>query len=237
MSDVVEAVPARALAVYAHPDDPEVSCGGTLAAWAAAGCAVHVLIACAGDKGSTDGTVDPDELAARRAAEVTAAAAALGVHRVDTWGIADGELDRVDDLRARLVGLVRDIRPDVVVAPDPTAVFFGDGYVNHVDHRTLGWALLDAVAPAAASPLYFRDRGPAHQVAMLLLSGSLEPDVWVDIEPGLAAKVQALFCHTSQLAADADDWLADFVRARAEEEGRRAGVVLAEGFRRITLAR
>ena len=237
MSEVVEAVPARALAVYAHPDDPEVSCGGTLATWAAAGCAVHVLIACAGDKGSTDGSVDPAELAARRSAEVTAAAAALGVQRVDTWGVADGELDRVDDLRARLVGLVRDVRPEVVVAPDPTAVFFGDGYVNHVDHRTLGWALLDAVAPAAASPLYHRDRGPAHQVAMLLLSGSLEPDVWVDIEAGLEAKVQALFCHASQLAADADDWLADFVRTRAEEEGRRAGVARAEGFRRITLAR
>jgi LmbE family N-acetylglucosaminyl deacetylase len=237
MGDVVEAVPARALAVYAHPDDPEVSCGGTLATWAAAGCEVHVLIACAGDKGSTDASVDPGALATTRASEVAAAAEALGVRAVERWGVPDGELDRVDDLRARLVGLVRATRPEVVVAPDPTAVFFGDGYVNHVDHRTLGWALLDAVAPASASPLYNPDRGPAHQVGTLLLSGSLEPDVWVDIEAGLAAKVRALFSHTTQLAADADDWLADFVRSRAEEEGRRAGLGLAEGFRRITLAR
>jgi LmbE family N-acetylglucosaminyl deacetylase len=74
-------------------------------------------------------------------------------------------------------------------------------------------------------------------VATLLLSGSLEPDAWVDVAAGLDAKVRALFCHASQLAPDADVWLADFVRARAEEEGRRAGVGLAEGFRRITLAR
>jgi LmbE family N-acetylglucosaminyl deacetylase len=235
MGEVVEAVPARALAVYAHPDDPEISCGGTLATWAAAGCEVHVLIACAGDKGSMDASVEPVELAAARATEVAAAAAALGVSAVDRWAVPDGELDRVDDLRARLVGLVRAARPEVVVAPDPTAVFFGDGYVNHVDHRTLGWALLDAVAPAAASPLYEPDRGPAHQVGTLLLSGSLEPDAWVDIEAGLEAKVRALFSHTTQLAADADDWLADFVRSRAEEEGRRAGLGLAEGFRRITL--
>lgn len=228
-------VPARALAVYAHPDDPEVSCGGTLARWAAAGCSVHVVIACAGDKGSSDPTVDPGELAERRAEEMDAAATALGVADLVRWGHPDGALDLVADLRAELIGLVRSVRPDVVIGPDPTSVFFGDGYVNHVDHRTIGWALLDSVAPAAASPLYHRDRGPAHQVATMLLSGSLEPDVWVDIDEGLDAKVRALFCHTSQLAPDADEWLANFVRSRAEDEGRRGGIELAEGFRRIRL--
>jgi LmbE family N-acetylglucosaminyl deacetylase len=134
------------------------------------------------------------------------------------------------------VALVREVQPDVVVAPDPTAVFFGDGYVNHVDHRTLGWAVLDAVAPASSSPLYFRGRGEPHQVSTVLLSGSLEADVWVDVDAAVDAKVRALFCHRSQLAPDADDWLADFVRHRAEEEGRRAGLVAAEGFRRLRLA-
>ncbi|HVM01281.1 MAG TPA: PIG-L family deacetylase, partial [Acidimicrobiales bacterium] len=45
--------PSSALAVYAHPDDPEVSCGGTLARWAAAGAEVHVVVCAAGDKGSS----------------------------------------------------------------------------------------------------------------------------------------------------------------------------------------
>ena len=40
----ITAVPQRALAVYAHPDDPEVSAGGTIARWAAAGCEVHVVV-------------------------------------------------------------------------------------------------------------------------------------------------------------------------------------------------
>ena len=237
MAEVLAAVPARALAVYAHPDDPEVSCGGTLATWAAGGCDVHLVVACAGDKGSADPDADPAMLAARRAAEVTTAAAALGIAHVEQWAFPDGDLDRVDDLRARVVAAVRAVRPDVVVGPDPTAVFFGDGYVNHVDHRTIGWALVDAVAPAASSPLYHPDRGAPHQVSTLLLSGSLEPDVWVDVEAGLDAKVRALFCHTSQLAPDASDWLADFVRTRAEEGGQRAGLTVAEGYRRITLVR
>ncbi|MFI5053549.1 MAG: PIG-L deacetylase family protein, partial [Acidimicrobiia bacterium] len=45
-------VPTRALAVYAHPDDPEISAGGTLASWAAAGAEVWVLITTRGDKGT-----------------------------------------------------------------------------------------------------------------------------------------------------------------------------------------
>lgn len=235
MAELLADVPARALAVYAHPDDPEVSCGGTLAAWAAAGCEVHVVIACAGDKGSSDPAADPRALAEARAAEAEAAAAALGVH-VEQWGHPDGELDRVAGLRADVVAAVRGVRPDVVIAPDPTAVFFGDGYVNHVDHRTIGWAVLDAVAPASSSPHYFPGRGVAHHVSTMLLSGSLEPDVWVDIAAGLDAKVAAVFCHASQLADDAGDWLADFVRTRAAEEGKRAGAPYAEGFRRLRLA-
>jgi LmbE family N-acetylglucosaminyl deacetylase len=230
-------VPERVLAVYAHPDDPEVSCGGALARWSKAGAEVHVVVACAGDKGSSDPATDSAELAARRADEVRAAAEAMGVAGVELWAHPDGDLDRVPELRAELVGTLRRLTPDVVVAPDPTAVFFGDGYVNHVDHRTIGWAVLDAVAPAAASPLYHPDRGSAHQVGTVLLSGSLEPDVWVDIADGIDAKVRALFSHTSQLAADAEEWLADFVRHRAEEEGRRGGVGLAEGFRRLRFVR
>jgi LmbE family N-acetylglucosaminyl deacetylase len=237
MAEVLDETPARALAVYAHPDDPEVACGGTLAVWSAAGCEVTVVVAAAGDKGSDDPSAVPADLAERRADEVRAAAAALGVQRVELLGHPDGELAEAAGLRATMVQLVRSVRPDVVVCPDPTAVFFGDGYVNHADHRALGWAVLDAVAPAAGSPLYFPELGPPHQVAALLLSGTLEPDLWVDVSSALDAKIAALFCHASQLAEDAGDWLADFVRQRTLDEGRRAGLAHAEAFRRIHLAR
>ena len=236
IDSVFSEVPARAVAVYAHPDDPEMACGATLATWAAAGAEVHVVVAAAGDKGTTDPSVDPAELAERRAGEVRAAADALGLAGVELLGHPDGDLDRVPGLRDELVGVVRRLRPDVVICPDPTAVFFGDGYVNHADHRAVGWAALDAVAPAAASPLYVPEAGPPHQVATVLLSGTLEADTWVEVPAGIDAKVAALFCHTSQLAADADDWLADFVRSRAEDEGRRAGLGPAEGFRRVRFA-
>lgn len=230
-------VPARVLAIYAHPDDPEVSCGGLLARWAAAGSQVYAAVATRGDKGSTDPTTDPGELAGLRADEIAAAADILGLAGVDLMGHADGGLASGTGLVGELVGLIRRLRPDVVVGVDPTAVFFGDAYVNHVDHRAIGWATLDAVAPAASSPLYFPEQGPAHQVATLLLSGTLEPDVWVDVGETLDAKVAAMFCHRSQIGDDAGEWLGDFVHERAAEEGRRAGVRYAEGFRRIRLVR
>jgi len=234
---LLDEVPERALAVYAHPDDPEVSCGGTLASWAKAGAEVHVVIGAKGEKGSSDPDVDLEALAAQRADEVAAAAAALGLAGVHLLGHPDGELDAAPDLRAEIVGLIRELRPSTVVCPDPTAVLFGDGYVSHVDHRTIGWATLDAVAPAAGSPHYFPDRGAAHQVATLLLTGTLEPDVWVDIEGVLDEKIAALFSHASQLADDAGEWLGEFIRQRAADEGRRAGVAYAEVFRRIRFVR
>lgn len=237
MAELFDEVPARALAIYAHPDDPEVSCGGLLARWARAGTEVHAIVATRGEKGSHDPATDAEALAGRRAEEVRAAAVVLGLAGVEMLGHPDGELAAVSGLVGQLVGLLRRLRPDVVVGVDPTAIFFGDAYVNHVDHRCIGWATIDAVAPAAASPLYFPDQGPPHQVATVLLSGTLEPDVWVDVGTTLETKVEAMFCHRSQLAPDADEWLGDFVRQRAAEEARRPGVGYAEGFRRLRLLR
>jgi len=228
-------VPHRALAVYAHPDDPEISCGATLARWAAAGCEVHVLVLTRGEKGSHDPAVDQDELAARRAGEMAAAGKVLGLAGQEHLGIDDGELVNSREVREGIVAAIRRARPAVVLCPDPTAVIFGDTYFNHSDHRVAGWATLDAVSPAAGNPHYFPAAGPAHPVGVVLLSGTLEPNVWVDVSASLDAKIDALLCHTSQLDGSEELFRA-VLRNRAEAEGRAAGVTYAEGFRRLTLS-
>ena len=227
-------VPASALAVYAHPDDPDLSCGGTLAAWAARGCEVHVCVCCEGDKGSSDPSSSPEELVARRRAEVAAAGRHLGVSAHHWLGYRDGEVDDSPELRRLLVALVRRLRPGAVVGPDPTAVYFGPSYSNHRDHRAVGWALLDSVAPAAASPHYFPDAGPVFQVPALYLSGTLEPDCWVDISSAIDAKVAAVACHASQIG-EAGEWLRDAVRETADNAGSVVGVRYAEAFRKVRL--
>lgn len=235
MAELIDQAPASALAVYAHPDDPEVSCGGTLARWVRASAQVHVVVCTQGDKGSSDPATDPAELVTRRAGEMAAAAARLSLAGHHTLGHPDGELEDGPGLRAELVTLVRRLRPQVLVCPDPMAVFFGQDYFNHRDHRVVGWSALDAVAPAAALPLYYPDAGPAHQVRTVYLSGTLDPDVWMDITATLDDKVEALLCHASQLD-EPGEWLRTVVRRRAEEAGTRAGVAYAEGFRRVRLA-
>jgi LmbE family N-acetylglucosaminyl deacetylase len=230
--------PERALAIYGHPDDPEISCGGTLARWADEGAEVHVLITTRGDKGSEDPDVDPAELAQVRVQETAAAARVLGAvpHHLDH---PDGELADDRALRLELVRAVRTIRPDVVCCPDPTAVFFGDGYFNHRDHRITGWAALDAIAPAAGNPHYFpelRAEGlDVHSVGTVYLSGTLEPNTWIDITATLERKIEALFCHASQLV-ETGDWFRQFLRDSAEAAGRAAGVTYAEAFRRLAVS-
>jgi LmbE family N-acetylglucosaminyl deacetylase len=228
---IEESIPDRALAVFAHPDDPEVGCGGTLARWTAAGSEVHLVIANRGDKGSSDPTTDPDRLADHRANEVARAAEVLGLASVEHLGYPDGEIDNDAALRAALVTTIRRHRPSALVAPDPTAVFFGDSYVNHRDHRQLGWAVLDSLVPAA-SPLYVPDAGPAHQVALVLLSGTLEADAWIDIGDVMTIKVAAVACHESRVGGD-PELVAQLLERRAAEEGERAGVTRAEAFRRL----
>jgi LmbE family N-acetylglucosaminyl deacetylase len=229
---VLAAVPGRALAVYAHPDDPEVSCGGTLAHWASKGADVRLVVVNAGDKGSHDPATDPAGLTERRAREVHAAAEVLGLSGVDLLGLPDGEVTNDLALRSRLVALVRRHRPEVVVCPDPTAVFFGDTYVNHRDHREVGWAVIDAVAPAAGSPLYFPEAGEAHQVEALLLSGTFDADAWVDVSGSVEAKIAAVACHESRTGSE-PELVAELVRLRSAETGAEAGLAHAESFRRV----
>jgi LmbE family N-acetylglucosaminyl deacetylase len=234
MAELLVETPARALAIYAHPDDPDVSCGGTLAVWAKAGCEVTVVLCTDGGKGSADPDRDLDSLVAQRVAEASEAGSLIGVAACQNLGYPDGELSDDAVLRQALVSAVRRVRPDVVLCPDPTAVFFGQEYFNHRDHRATGWAALDAVSPAAALPHYFPDAGSPHQVSMVLLSGTLEPDVWVDISATVDLKGEAVGCHRSQFP-DGVEWASTAVRLGAEDAGRRAGVAYAEGFRRLRL--
>ena len=236
---IVSEAPARVLAIYAHPDDPEISAGGTLARWATAGSEVHVLVTTRGDKGSNDPATDTDELTQTRKRESLAAARVLGVAGVLHLDHPDGELPDDRTLRGELVRHVRLYRPDVVLCPDPTAVFFGEGYINHRDHRVTGWAALDAVAPASGNPHYFPElRGEGldvHTPSAIYLSGTHEPNVWVDIGESIDRKIEALLCHASQLT-ETGEWFNEFLRESAGAAGRAAGVTYAEGFRRIVLA-
>ena len=120
------------------------------------------------------------------------------------------------------------------MCPDPTAVFFGDSYVNHRDHREVGWAVVDAVAPAAASPLHFPEAGALHQVQALLLSGNLQADAGGRVRRGRGQGGRGGMPR--EPGGSDPTHVAELLRARLAETGAPAGVDHAESFRLLRFA-
>lgn len=233
-------VPARALAVGAHPDDIEFGAGATLARWAAAGCEVSLVICTDGSKGTWDPNADLAELVATRQDEARAAAAALGATgQVVFLGVTDGELENDRATRSELARWIRLLTPDVLLGHDPWK-----RYRLHPDHRAGGFLVCDALV-AARDPHFFPEHGLAHhRPDALLLFEADEPDHAESADDtGLAAKVAALESHRSQYestmfitddpdagAAEQDRFRAE-VRAAMADAGEWAGIALAERFR------
>src|SRR5581483_9734840 len=145
------------LAVFAHPDDAEISCGATLSTWSSLGREVHLLVLTNGDRGSADPAMDRAELARTRRRETEEAAAVLGLASVRILGVHDGELENTAEVRGQVVRAIRELRPQTVLSCDPTAWFFENRYYNHSDHRTAGVIALDSVFPGAGNPHFFAE--------------------------------------------------------------------------------
>ncbi|OYV23685.1 MAG: hypothetical protein B7W95_01160, partial [Acidimicrobiales bacterium 20-64-4] len=82
---------------------------------------------------------------------------------------------------------------------------------------------------------YFPEKGEAHQVSQLLLSGTHEPDVVIDVSRTIDTKVKSVLAHASQIAGDADG-IRDVVYGRAEQAGRPVGLGFGEAFRSVELS-
>ena len=106
------------LAVFAHPDDESVACGGTLARLADAGVRVVLLCASRGESGSTSdpSLVSDGDLGRVRAQELRDAAAVLGISDVLIFDHPDGDLrwDHVPELHAEIVAAIHRSRAERV---------------------------------------------------------------------------------------------------------------------------
>jgi LmbE family N-acetylglucosaminyl deacetylase len=229
--------PARFMTIAAHPDDAEFGPSGTAARWIDQGSIGWLVCCTSGDAGGEDPDADPLELAAVREREQRAAAAVTGYAGVSYLHQPDGALANDLALREMLVREIRTFRPDAVLATDPETVFFGDGGVNHTDHRAAGLAAVDAVYPAARNPMAFpalaRSGLAAHVVRRLYLFWSNRPDAWIDISTTIDRKLAALAEHRSQIRDI--DALGTRIREWAAEEGQRIGVASAESLRSIVI--
>ena len=124
-----------------------------------------------------------EKLAQIRRVEQRAACATLGVSEIEFLDYDDGQLQPTLDLRRDLVRALRQYQPEVVLTNDPTALFLGDQYINHPDHRAAAQAAIEGrtvyghagLAIASAENVmnawfigFVRDGEEAYAVAVLL---------------------------------------------------------------------
>ncbi|MEU1209922.1 PIG-L family deacetylase [Nocardia sp. NPDC005825] len=218
------------MAVHAHPDDEVIGTGGVFAQYAAEGIRT-VLVTCTnGEQGDAPGGIkpgeaghDPDAVRAQRLSELQESAALLGIEHVELLGYRDsgmvgwdGNQDPdafwntpVDEAAARLVELIRQYRPQVVVTYDE------NGNYGHPDHIQANRITRAAVAATGIpDKLYYTaiPREPALERFKAMREQGLidfepaadfgtpvdEITTIVDVAPHVSRKIKALEAHASQ---------------------------------------
>ena len=174
------------LAIAAHRDDVELTCGGTLIKAAARGQRTAIIDLTQGEMG-TRGS------AQLRAQEASQAAEILGVAARENAGLPDAGIENTPETRRQIASLIRKFRPRVVIAPAPRG--------RHPDHRVAAELIRDACFLAGLAKI---DPGtaphrPTKVIHCLTYRQDFEkPTFVVDISAEFERKMQAVRCYGSQ---------------------------------------
>jgi len=226
--DAVRIEPLDLLAIGAHPDDVEISCGGTIAVAASEGVRAGILDLTRGES-ATNGTPEI------RGAEAAEAARILGAAGRWNAGLPDGGLHAYDPEQVRrAVAWIRALRPEVVLVHFPK-----DRHPDHVaaaeliDRASYLAGLRRFDAGTGAEP--FRPRARYHYVSRVGFS----PSFVVDVTAQWDVKRNAILAHASQIRRDAAgakptplnrEGFVEFVESRARHYGGMIGVRYGEPF-------
>lgn len=212
------------LLIGAHPDDDSYSMG-TLGMLNANGNEVYIAILTTGNVGTQDPDLGMMDLALIRKQEEQAALATMGIpldHYINL-GYDDGMLEYEDkkEVVAKLVRLIRKIKPDVLFSFDPGK---GSQRWHKADHRASSYLSADA-ARAAMWPLMFQGQITlegleAHTIPEYMLYDSAEEDIntWVDITGWEERKVEALTKYVSQFSSGWSDYNGPDLSPEEEKE-------------------
>jgi LmbE family N-acetylglucosaminyl deacetylase len=229
--------PLTVLALFAHPDDAEFLCAGTLVHLANRGASIHVATMTAGDCGST--ILPPAKIARVRQREARRAAQMIGAgYRC----LGEKDLLVLYDRRTicKVLELVRQVDPALVFTHSPADYM--------VDHETASRLCQSACFAAMAPNFRTGARPPAKAVRAVphlyyaqpfgnrdILGSEIRPRLCVDITATLERKEKMLASHESQ-----QGWLEaqqrisgplHAMRAHATHMGELCGLTWAEGFR------
>jgi N-acetyl-1-D-myo-inositol-2-amino-2-deoxy-alpha-D-glucopyranoside deacetylase len=209
------------LAVFAHPDDESLACGGTLARLSDAGARVVLMCASRGERGSVSdpALVADGDLAGVRTRELQEAAAVLGIAEVIVLDHPDGDLRwaHVPQLHAEIVAVVEKYQPEAVIT------FAEDGLYWHLDHIAVHERTYTALRSLTSPPpaLYYvtMAKGLMYDVvraahakggavtkagfwgiaADAFGDAAKPPSITIDVRDWVARKLAALRCHRTQM--------------------------------------
>lgn len=223
----------RALAIVAHPDDLEYGAASAVASWTAAGKDVRYVLVTSGEAGID--SVPPVECGPLRVAEQRRSAAVVGVGVVEFLDHPDGLVEPSIELRRDLAGAIRRHRPEIVVSINYRDRWGEQGPFNHVDHRVVGRAILDATRDAGNRWL-FPELGldPWGGCRLIAYNASPAPTHHVDVSATIDLGVASLREHATYLAA-LDDGTpgadpTSFLREHAAAAGEQVGCEYAALF-------
>ena len=215
--------PLDYLVIAPHPDDAELGVGGTILLLQAQGARVGIL-------DLTDGEPTPHGSPEIRARETQAATAVLGVAWRGNLGLTNRKLEADLAARAKLAGVLRELRPRILFAP-----YWEDSHPDHV----AATALIDAArfwAKLSKTDL----RGTPHYPDKIVYYYSVhlrlhvQPSFVLDVTPYLETKMKALMCYSSQFIegrATTPPTFLDDLRDRASYWGWTIGAQYGEPFR------
>lgn len=185
--------PLRIIVFGAHPDDAELTSGGTSIKWSKLGHKVKLVSVTNGDIGHW--RIQGEELAKRRLSEVQAADKVLGVE-TEVLPIHDGELEPTLENRRTITRLIRKWQADIVISHRP--------WDYHPDHRYVGVLVQDA-AYMVTVPFFCPDTPPLKSNPVFLYSSDgfqkplpFRPDVVVSLDDVIDQKIDALHELESQ---------------------------------------
>ena len=223
----------RVLVITPHPDDAESGAGGTIAKWSSLGADIVLVVCTNGDKGTSDRSISSEQIAEIRKEEQLQSGKLLGLTSIVFLNHPDQGIENGEPFREELVREIRKHRPDVVVTIDPERK-----WIRHQDHFVTGRVALDAVFPYArdylAYPELIAQGLEPHKTLEVYLWGTDDPDVFIDIDEHFEDKLDALYCHASQMSTTKEQGRIR-LRDRFSQYGPRVNAEVAEAFKRLEL--
>ncbi len=218
------------LIIMSHPDDAELSCGGSIAKWTQKD-EVYYIIVSSGEKGSWDKDESIFNIGKKREKEAIEAAKYLGVKKVIFLRHPDGEIGESKTLKLEIAALIRHIKPNTIVTHDP----LWSGYF-HPDHRATGLAAIEATIIAREWHFYpfLKEIGLIpHRPEELFLTPTDRPTFINDITVTFKKKIEAMRFYKSQLGLS-PQW-EQRIENFAKGEGEKSDFKFGESFYLVPL--